>query len=309
MTKKARVWLIIAAVLMVLGLVCCGIAINLAKGDFTVFSTAEYQTKEYELSEDYIAISVSTDTADIVFHPSTDGKTRLICRENVKRPHSVSVEDDFLKISVQDLTKWHDHISIGSFYEQEVIDIYLPRDTYNALYIDTDTSDVSISKGFLFMTMDIKTDTGDVVCSSPAAGDMEISTSTGDITLKELNDAGMPDLETNTGDISLTDVNCLSLAIESSSGDITLKNVCANTFTAMVISTGTGDVELISCDGYSIEIETDTGDVRGSLLSEKRVFAESDTGDIDIPPLPDEFGLGFCRVETDTGDIRIEIKP
>ena len=161
--------------------------------------------------------------------------------------------------------------------------------------------------------MDIKTDTGDVVCASPAAGDMEISTSTGDITLKELNDAGMPDLETNTGDISLTDVNCLSLAIESSSGDITLKNVCASPFTAMepnfVISTGTGDVELISCDGYSIEIETDTGDVRGSLLSEKRVFAESNTGNIDIPPLPDEFGMGFCKVETDTGDIRIEIKP
>ena len=47
------------------------------------------------------------------------------------------------------------------------------------------------------LTMDIKTDTGDVVCSSPAAGDMEISTSTGNITLKELNDTGMPDLEAN----------------------------------------------------------------------------------------------------------------
>ena len=160
--------------------------------------------------------------------------------------------------------------------------------------------------------MDIETSTGDVVCASPAGGDMEISTSAGNITLKELNDAGMPDLETDTGDISITDVNCFSLAIESSTGDITLKNVCTSHFTIMepnfVISTDSGDIELISCDGDSIEIETDSGDVRGSFLTEKRVFAESDTGDIDIPPLPDEFGMGFCKVKTDSGDICIEIE-
>ena len=308
MTKRTRIWLIIAAVLIVTGAICCGISFYFAQGDFSVFSTEEFQTMEYELKGDYVALTITTDTADIVFHPSPDGKTRVICRENVKSPHAVKIEDNFLKISVQNQRQWYDYISTGDLMEEERIDIYIPRATYNALYIEGATSDVSIPEGFAFWTADIALSTGDVYCSANP-GNADISTDTGDITLENTH-SGMFELETSTGLISLTDISCHSLKIEAGSGDVSLRNVCTEISLEpdFVVETDTGDVHLISCDGYSIEIETSTGDIYGSLKTEKRVFAESDTGDIDIPPLPDEFGIGFCKIESDTGDICIEIE-
>ncbi len=47
------------------------------------------------------------------------------------------------------------------------------------------------------------------------------------------------------------------------------------------------------------------GDVKGTLLSEKAFFAESDTGDIDVPKT--NVG-GRCEITTDTGDIQIQIQ-
>ena len=311
MTRRTRVWLIIAAALMVAGIVCCGISFYLAQGNLSAFSTDEYQTMEYEPKGDYVAISIATETADIVFHPSPDGKTRVVCRENVKSPHTAVIEDNFLKVTVKNQKQWYDFISIGDFHEEERIDIYIPRATYNALYIDGDTCDVSIPEGFVFWTMDINLSTGDVYLACSTSGDTEINTDTGDITLESL-EAGPVDLETDTGLINISDMNCHSLKIESGSGDVVLKNVCTaesfGTEANFVVDTDTGDIKLISCDGYGIEIDTDTGDVHGSLITDKRVYAESATGDINIPPLPDDFGMSFCKVETDTGNIFIEIE-
>ena len=54
-----------------------------------------------------------------------------------------------------------------------------------------------------------------------------------------------------------------------------------------------------------LTIETDTGNVTGSFLTDKVVFAESDTGKIDIPKvIADE----KCEIITDTGNIKITIE-
>ena len=65
-----------------------------------------------------------------------------------------------------------------------------------------------------------------------------------------------------------------------------------------------GDVTLEDADASRIKIETTTGDVTGNILTDKIIFADATTGNIDIPRLTSG---GRCDISTTTGDIKITI--
>ena len=58
------------------------------------------------------------------------------------------------------------------------------------------------------------------------------------------------------------------------------------------------------CDAAEITVKTGTGDVTGTLLSDKVFLTETGTGRIDVPK--STVG-GRCEINTDTGDIKIDI--
>lgn len=93
---------------------------------------------------------------------------------------------------------------------------------------------------------------------------------------------GKINLETDTGNIEIHDLIAEKLSIESD----------------------TGNVIFDDCDADTINVKTDTGNVTGTLISNKRFQVDSDTGRIDVPK-GDEGGL--CTIETDTGNIIIDI--
>ena len=72
----------------------------------------------------------------------------------------------------------------------------------------------------------------------------------------------------------------------------------------MNIERSTGDVEFKKCDAGEVSITTDTGHVVGSFLSDKIIFASSNTGKIDVPK--STVG-GKCEITTTTGKIIISI--
>ena len=74
----------------------------------------------------------------------------------------------------------------------------------------------------------------------------------------------------------------------------------------LALESDTGDVTLNGCDAKDLKIRTNTGDVTATLLSSKMFTADSDTGRIILPP---DGGEGRCAVNTDTGNIRIEVIP
>ena len=64
-------------------------------------------------------------------------------------------------------------------------------------------------------------------------------------------------------------------------------------------------MEFDACDAAEILVETSTGDVEGTFLSDKIIFAETDTGRVNVPK-----GIvgGRCEIKTNTGDIKLEIQ-
>ena len=320
MKNKAMViWLIVAASLIVLGGILFVGVMSVLKWDFKKLSTVKYEENSYDVTDNYRNISVFTDTADVVFVPSENGETRVVCYESAKEKHSVRVVDGALVIERQDTRKWYDYISIG--FVSSKITVYIPSGEYGALLVRSSTGDVELPADFKFAGVDISASTSDVKCLASSSGALKIKTGTGHISLANLSASSLElevstgkvelngiacdgeiEIEVDTGKTYLTDVTCKTLKTEGDTGDITMKNVVA--FERFLIERGTGDVHLDGCDAAEIFIETDTGDVEGSLLSEKVFMVRTDTGRINVPR--STIG-GVCEIETDTGNVKLTV--
>lgn len=279
--KSTKIWLIVAASLVVLGLAVFTVALASHDWSFKEASSQRLETNSYVVSEEFENISIDSDTADIVFLPSADGTCRIECIEHEKENHRVSVEDGRLEIIREDKREWYDYISFFSF-ESTKITIYLPENEYGKLTVKESTGNISLEKAS-FEEIDLTLSTGHVAFMNVSCRD----------TLK---------IKTSTGDVFLTSVTAKSINSVSSTGDMVMKDVIVQDL--LEIKRSTGDVRFEACDAGEIKIVTDTGDVDGSLLSEKNFVVKTSTGDIEVP---ETTSGGRCEITTDTGDVNIII--
>ncbi len=318
MTKKIKTWLIVALSLIAVGMLAFVALMTYHCWDFKKLSSNKYQPNAYEVSESFDSISIDTETADVRFALSQDGKCKVVCAEQEKMTYSVAVTNNELTVKMIDERKWYDHLF--NFAPNEMI-VYLPLANYNSLTLQSDTGDVEIPHGFTFENITIALTTGDVDSCANAAQLVQISTTTGDIEVENAT-VGALKLSSTTGDIDVENVTCNGdISITLTTGDSELENVTCQNFTSggttgelsmskliasgkITIERDTGDVEFDRCDGGEITVETTTGDVKGSLLTAKTFIPNSQTGDIRVPS--NSTG-GKCEITTTTGDIRITL--
>ena len=312
-------WMIVGAVLIVMGITVFTVAMTANDWDFKNLSTVKYETNEHEISESFSDISIDTDTSDVILLPSESGECKVVCVEEEKIKHTVSVENGILTIKAVNERKWYDNIGIG--FGTTSITVYLPENEYESLAISESTGKVDLPQGIAFDSINIKTSTGDVECLSSVNGEMKIKASTGSIKLEKLT-AGAISLEVTTGRVTVSDVSCegeisvkvstgkttmtnvtcKKLSSTGDTGDVKLENVIA--VDSFFIMRDTGDVHFVRSDAENIFVQTDTGDVRGSLLTKKVFLTDSATGDIEVPKTTEG---GKCEIITDTGDIKINV--
>ena len=287
--KKSIIWIFITFfLLLVIGIILYSLSI-----------TGILETKEYEINDKFSDIEIITDTADIEFILSENLNTSVVCAEQKNINHSVRVKDNTLLIKVDDNRKWYEYININ--FGKNKITIYLPKNEYGELFIDSDTGNINIPNNFNFNSIDIIDDTGNVKNYASVNDNIKIKTSTGNIHIENIN-ANIIDLSASTGNIKMVNAKCVNLLSKVDTGNVLLKNVVATE--KFIIETDTGDVKFVASDASDIFVKTDTGNVTGSLLTDKVIFAESDTGNIDVPKvIADE----KCEVITDTGDIKITV--
>lgn len=320
MSTAKKVWIIVAAALILVGALVFVIVMSLNNWDFMRLSTKKFQTSEYIISDSFENIDIKSDTAKISFLPSADGNVRVVCYEEEKIKNEVSVKNGTLTILRNDTRKWYDHIGIFNFGSAKIT-VYLPEGEYGALKINSHTGDINVSSNFKFAGADVLVSTADVSFEASTVGLLKIHTSTGDIKVVNAS-VGELDLEVTTGDVTVADVNCLcNVTLDVDTGDAKLENVRCKSFISegdtgylvmnnvlasekFDIERDTGDVKFTDCDAAEIDIETSTGDVIGTFLVEKVVFASTDTGRVDVPKSTNG---GRCEITTDTGDIKIRI--
>ena len=75
MRTSRKIWLIAAILLILSGCILFGGVMGMLGWDFKKLSTVKYETNFHEITEAYTGISLVTDTADVTFVLSEDGKT------------------------------------------------------------------------------------------------------------------------------------------------------------------------------------------------------------------------------------------
>lgn len=300
MNTKAKIWITVGGLLILLGCIIFAGAMSTIKWDFSKLSTDKYEENKHEINEPFSALSFDTDTADVTLIPSDDSSTSIVCYERENEKHSVSVKDGVLTVELTDSQKWYEYIGIN--FESPKITVYLPAGDYGELSVKSDTGDVKIPKDFAFESIEFSASTGDIENYASASKDIKIETTTGDVRLDGVS-AESISITVSTGDSNLANITCKNLVSRGSTGDISLKNVVA--IERFLIERSTGDVKLDACDAADISITTDTGDVSGSLLSEKDFVVNTDTGEKDVT---DTARGGRCEITTDTGDVKITIE-
>ena len=319
MNKRAKIWLVIAASLLLVGIMILGSVMTMLAWDFTKLSTVKYEENTHAIEQGFTNISIVSDTADIVLVPSSGAESSVVCLEQMNVKHSVSVKDDTLTIELVDTRRWYEHIGIG--FQKTKITLYLSQTEFGMLRIKSHTGEVKVPEDFKFESMDITQSTGSVTSYASVLNDMKIKTSTGNITVKNVS-TGALELSVTTGKITVSDVKCAGqIKVGVSTGDARLTNIFCDSFSSNgntgelflkdVIATGafaivrsTGDIEFDDCDADTLWIRTDTGDVEGTLRSAKIFMAKTDTGKVEVPRTTTG---GVCEITTDTGDIEIKI--
>ena len=317
--KKAA--LIIAAILLIAGIIIGVVALASAKFDYHMFETMPTELKEYPVEASFRSIEIRGNTETIRFAQSEDGAARVVCRETKKNTHTVKAENGTLQIVSEETTGWRSLINIS--FEKELITVYLPNDAYEMLSIETHTGDAEVPDWLTFDSaaihagtadvrfdatvknlLSIETSTGDVSINGVSADAIDCRTTTGDVRMTNAACRGDVQAKVSTGEVILEGLTCRNLVTDGSTGELSLIDVLASGMIS--IERSTGEVTFRNSDAAEIRVKTSTGDVTGTLLTDKIFETHSSTGDIRVPG---SAAGGKCSITTTTGDILIRIVP
>lgn len=277
----------------------------------------QLNTREETLTDDFKTVEIDTDTSDIVILPSENGECKLVCSEQDGIVHTATVRDSKLIIEVSDNRHWFNTL----FITKMGVTLYLPRAEYQALILETDTGNITLDGEFTVDAVEASSDTGNIMIKGIACTSLVAKSDTGNTGIHDILSTTLIKLEGDTGNAVIGDCKTNELHVSSETGEVNI-DTCKCTILGISVDTGnvnlinviaegkfditstTGDVRFTSCDAASVFVTTNTGNVKGSFLTDKVIFADTDTGDVDIPKLTSG---GKCEITTDTGDIKITI--
>lgn len=320
MKKSKKISIIIAVAMLIIGCLIAFFALISFNFDFSKLNTVNSVTKTYDVDESFKNINIEGVECDIHLIPSDNDKCSVICNEGDKISPSVTVQNDTLTIKRIDNRQWYEHIMV--FYWGEVeINLYLPQNKYEELYIKSVSGDVEIPENFTFDKAEISTTSGEINFLSKVNNDIDIKTVSGDIyvgetTAKNINiqstsgDTAVSsatiknelNVKSVSGNINLSNIECQSINANTTSGDNKFSNVVAKTNTK--IESISGNVDLYQSDAVTMNIKTTSGDVTGTLLTDKIFDVKTTSGDVNVPPSGTG---GKCEIKTTSGNIELKI--
>lgn len=297
MKKGSLIALVVAMILILAG----GVIVVLG---ISHVDEADYQTRLFQqdlsVAQPFQNIWIETDDCDVTFIPVEEGSSCYVTLyqwESVS--HSVTVEENALRIAMEDHRNWKDFI--GIHWEQMQIHVYLPKGQYQYLQVATATGDIQLPAAWTFQRAQLRSNTGDIELEAAVTEELHISTDTGNIDVQGCAPTLLK-ADSDTGDIECKQIDAVGeVQIETSTGEVELENVLVEG--ALQIITDTGDVSLEEADAGTVNIQTNTGDVSGHFLTSKWFQAHSDTGNVRVPHTREG---GECRIESNTGDIHFE---
>ena len=296
MRKTIIITCIIASISLILGAVLSFAALAAVGFDFRNLDTAPLESGDDTITGDIASINVHAISADVRVQLSEDDRCRI--EYATQNGMTKSVENGVLSIhEVQ--AELHNFIRITR--ENEYITIYLPRDAYESLRIQTTSGDIYVFPAFDSVeNATIVSTSGDIRFIGTVSDSLRAETTSGDILIREPN-AKSVYVTTTSGEITLSAVYAASVSVNTTSGDVELDGVTASE--TLTVNTLSGEIELY-CDAAEIYLESMSGDIEGSIGSAKNYKVKTTSGNVRIPP--SDQNAGICSIRTTSGDIELK---
>ena len=295
--KTARnITLIIAAALIVIGLVIALIGLFLLDFKVDRLEAMELVEKTYPIQGDFSNISILTSDYDVNLLLAEDGVPRLAAKEARRVRHSMEVTDGTLSIQIQDDRGFRDRI--GIFIQSPSMTLYLPESSYETLLIETTSGDISIPDSFTFTDAALKSNSGSIGSAANVTNRLSSEATSGSVTLSNAA-VGFVEASANSGSVVLSDITADTLEIETTSGSIHLRDILASC--SLSLSSTSGGIRLSKCDAPEIQIKTTSGSVTGQLLTPKYFQVDTNSGTVSVPYA---VAAEICRIETTSGSVR-----
>ncbi|HQC55187.1 MAG TPA: DUF4097 family beta strand repeat-containing protein [Clostridia bacterium] len=308
---------IVIIVIVVLAAIVGGIFLTIALVNKS--KSAAIVTNTHDVDEPFNKLNIDLATAALEITVSADDKVKVICDEKEKVYHSVSVDDNTLKIKVEDKREWHEKLLFS--LKRMKVTVYLPEGAYGDLLIDSAVGNVKVADKLTFnsIMVDIATGeveinsnvnqsievdgaTGSVKINNVTARGIDISSSTGSVIFNKVNVTNNIEIDCSTGKITLTDVTCQNLTTDVSTGETKfIRTIVAEKIKA---ESSTGSIIFDKSDAASLDIQATTGSIKGTLLTSKIFQATSEMGSINVPNTTTG---GICKLKTTVGSIDIQI--
>ena len=158
--KKIKIAIIISISLVVIGTIITVGALMSVGFDLANFNNLKPITHTHVLEGDVSNISAYLNESDIRIIPSKDDDLKVVSRETDKIYHEVNIEANTLSIHRIDERKWHE--LLFNYDNKMDLEIHVPKNTFDRLYIEQVSGSIDIPKEFYFEEAEIRTVNGDV---------------------------------------------------------------------------------------------------------------------------------------------------
>lgn len=301
--KMTQKWLMIAAALLLVGLMLVLSVLAFYWGDWTAFNTAEPMepVNQSVAGGEVTKLQVELDNEDVRLVHTEDDSFHVQWYEGSSPRFQLELgEDGTLKIEQSSFSEPLVQIDFSAVSRALLIEV--PASFTGTTELTNTAGDIAIRDLDLPGNLRCNSTSGSVdLRDVGVAGDLEAETVSGEIQALGVSTSGTMTMISTAGDQQITRLQAKTLYLHSTSGQMELGQLQVSD--DLTIGTTSGDVIWQDLDAEQIQISTTSGEVEGMLSGHYQVVAESTSGEIDVTGAV--MGTRLATIQTVSGDIKI----
>ncbi len=261
-------------------------------------SSENYNYVTREILENFDNIIINEVDAKVKILPSESNSCKIKFKNSKIITRSYSIENGTLTFTAEESGNFWDHI--GIFFDSPVTEIYLPKEKYDKIHIETVSGNIETTTKLVANSFHTITTSGYIHIYNLYADSFSAKSTSGEIELGK-SVIRYSVINGTSGGFYASGCNFSILHCDMISGYVLLSN--SKTEGSNVISVVSGNITFDNYESGYIKAETVSGDINGTFSKPMDIYVESTSGNVNIHSR-DPKGPS-CNLSTVSGNIII----
>lgn len=257
MKKITKISLLLSLCLIIIGIAISFIGFALNNFRLDPPDKLKFKKVSTEITDNFNKIDIKDIDNSVKLLPAEDENCCVICYDNEKISHDITVKNDTLFIALNDNREWYEKI-IFNITNNKLI-VYIPKKYYEQINISTINGNINSDESLNFNNISAETINGKINLDSQLNGKITLKTINGNIKAPYINSAEIITLKSINGNINISGETANELSAESINGNITAN---INVRELAKIETVNGNINIENLNAVKLDTHTVNGKVR-----------------------------------------------